>query len=81
MTEEEEKKAIAPDTRLLDQREAAEWLHCSEWTLATWRALKRGPSFIKVGSLARYAQEDLTAFVEERRAIFASVKNSRRRKP
>jgi excisionase family DNA binding protein len=44
---------------LFTEQEVAERLHLSPASLRRWRLEKRGPRFIKVGSLVRYRPEDL----------------------
>ena len=44
---------------LLTEEEVAEQLHVSVASLRRWRLERRGPQFIKVGSLVRYRPEDL----------------------
>ena len=51
-------------TELLDERQAAKWLHCSVAALRRWRLLRtNGPAFCRIGRLVRYRPEDLAAFV------------------
>ena len=51
--------------RLLNTKEAAEYLGLSPYTLERWRYLGKGPRFIRVGSKSvRYRQTDLDAFLE-----------------
>lgn len=49
---------------LLDQDQAAEFLNMKPSTLNTWRALRKGPKYHKVGRSVRYRMSDLVAFVE-----------------
>jgi hypothetical protein len=44
---------------LLTEEQVAEQLHVSVASLRRWRLERRGPQFIKVGSLVRYRPEDL----------------------
>jgi excisionase family DNA binding protein len=44
---------------LLTEEEVAEQLHVSVASLRRWRLERRGPQFIKVGSLVRYRPEEL----------------------
>jgi hypothetical protein len=49
---------------LVDEREAASILKTEVRTLRNWRALGKGPRFLKVGKrLVRYHRADLSAFV------------------
>lgn len=51
--------------RLLNRKEAAEFLGVTEATLAIWKCTKRYPiPCVKVGRLAKYRYGDLLAFVE-----------------
>jgi excisionase family DNA binding protein len=43
--------------------EVAERLHISLASLRRWRLERRGPPFIKVGSLVRYKPDDLEAWM------------------
>ena len=50
--------------RLLNTREASEYLGISDRTLERWRlAGQNGPPFIKLGHLCRYAVADLDRWV------------------
>jgi excisionase family DNA binding protein len=48
---------------LLTEDEVAKQLHVSVASLRRWRLTRRGPQFIKVGSLVRYRPEDLEAWL------------------
>lgn len=48
---------------LLNRHQAAAQLGLSYSTLARWASQRVGPSFIKIGGLARYDPTDLTNFV------------------
>jgi hypothetical protein len=49
---------------LVDEREAAAILNVEVRTLRNWRALGKGPRFVKVGErMVRYRRCDLNAFV------------------
>lgn len=51
--------------RLLNRKEAADFLGVKEITLAIWKSNKRhGLPVVKVGRLAKYRYGDLLAFVE-----------------
>jgi excisionase family DNA binding protein len=53
--------------RLLNRKEAAEFLGIKEMTLAIWQSTKRyGLPVVKVGRLVRYRRSDLLAFIENR---------------
>jgi excisionase family DNA binding protein len=47
----------------LNEQEVSERLNVSVATLRRWRLEKRGPMFLKVGSLVRYRPEDLDSWV------------------
>lgn len=47
--------------------EAAAYLGLSQFTLSTWRSLKKGPAYIKIGNRVRYQKRDLDAFLETNR--------------
>jgi excisionase family DNA binding protein len=48
---------------LLSEEEVAKQLHVSVASLRRWRLERRGPRFIKVGSLVRYKPEELEAWL------------------
>ena len=48
---------------LLTEDEVAKRLHVSVASLRRWRLERRGPQFIKVGSLVRYKPEELDAWL------------------
>ncbi len=53
---------------LLSAKEAAHLLGCREATLALWRRLRTGPSYVRVGRrLVRYQQQDLARWLEANR--------------
>lgn len=55
---------ISPN-RLLNRKEAADFLGVSEITLAIWKSTKRhNLPVVKVGRLAKYRYGDLLEFVE-----------------
>ncbi len=54
--------------RLLTEREAADFLSTPARTLGYWRAVRKGPAFIKLNQRrVRYRLDDLEAFIAERR--------------
>ena len=58
-----------PISKLLNQKEAAAFLGCTESTLQSWRSGDRYRyrlKFIRVGRLIRYRLSDLEEFVERR---------------
>jgi predicted DNA-binding transcriptional regulator AlpA len=68
--QEQEEKAKAKDgsqeqpDSLMDQDQAAKFLNMKPSTLTTWRALRKGPRFLKIGRSVRYRREDLVEFAE-----------------
>jgi hypothetical protein len=48
---------------LLNEEDVAKQLHVSIASLRRWRLERRGPQFIKVGSLVRYRPEELEAWL------------------
>ena len=48
---------------ILNEQEVSKRLNVSVATLRRWRLEKRGPMFVKVGSLVRYRPEDLELWV------------------
>jgi predicted DNA-binding transcriptional regulator AlpA len=48
---------------LLTEEDVAKQLHVSIASLRRWRLERRGPQFIKVGSLVRYRPEELEAWL------------------
>ena len=51
-----------PMPRLLNEREAAQFLTLKVATLRRWRWSGSGPAFIKLGGAVRYDPADLEAF-------------------
>ena len=48
---------------LLTEEEVANHLHVSIASLRRWRLERRGPQFIKVGSLVRYRPEEIESWL------------------
>jgi hypothetical protein len=48
---------------LMTEHEVSKRLNVSVASLRRWRLLRRGPAFLKVGSLVRYSPEDLEAWL------------------
>lgn len=48
---------------LLTEREAAELLSISPFTLRTWRLRGTGPRYVRIGAAIRYSCVDLEAFI------------------
>lgn len=53
------------DGQLMDSKQAAELLRCTEAALALWRRKETGPSFVRMGRLVRYRKQDLLSWIEE----------------
>lgn len=54
-----------PSKTLLTRSQAAEYLGCSEGTLAIWKCTKRYPlPYIKIGRNVRYRLSDLEEFIQ-----------------
>jgi predicted DNA-binding transcriptional regulator AlpA len=53
----------------LDPVEAAEFLGVSPRTMETWRRVRSGPTFFKIGHLVRYKTSDLRAWLEAHRRV------------
>ena len=53
--------------RLFDERSAANVLSCSVALLRKWRLFREGPTYVKIGRLVRYRQDDLNAFLVSHR--------------
>jgi excisionase family DNA binding protein len=70
------------NTELLTREQAAEYLHLSPQTLATWASTGRYPlPFVKCGRLVRYRVSDLEEFLTARTRGGRSAKESRRGSP
>ena len=50
-------------TALMTEHEVAKRLNISVASLRRWRLLGKGPMFLKVGALVRYAPEDLDSWL------------------
>jgi excisionase family DNA binding protein len=50
-------------SNLLTEQDVAKYLNVSLASVRRWRLERRGPQFIKVGTLVRYRIEDLQAWV------------------
>ena len=48
---------------LMTENEVSKRLNVSLASLRRWRLLRRGPAFLKIGSLVRYSAEDLDAWL------------------
>ena len=52
--------------RLLNARDVADILGVSDGTLANWRSLGIGPSYVRAGSAVRYRAGDVTEWLHQR---------------
>jgi len=50
--------------KMYDEREAAQFLHCSVACLRRRRLENRPPKFTRIGRLVRYREDWLTSFVD-----------------
>jgi len=50
---------------LQTEKQVSKQLNVSVASLRRWRLLKRGPQFIKVGSLVRYRPEDIERWLSD----------------
>jgi excisionase family DNA binding protein len=50
-------------SNLMTEEEVSKRLNVSLASLRRWRLLRKGPVFVKVGSLVRYRPEDLDAWL------------------
>lgn len=48
----------------MNEMQAAEYLGVSSATLRSWRCLKKGPKYRKIGKLIRYSQKDLGTWLD-----------------
>ena len=64
-------------SRMVDEKEAAEQIGCTFHTLRKWRLLGKGPRYHKVGRLVRYAEADLSAYLDANRVQPAQVEVAR----
>lgn len=53
--------------KLLTIQETADYLNVSRSTLYRWRNNGKGPVFIDVGDIIRYAEDDLDVWVDRKR--------------
>ena len=63
---------------LLTAREAGRYLHLNARTLANWRALGKGPRFIRSGSRALYRQSELERWLDAQTFAHTAQERSRR---
>ena len=55
--------------QLLNEHEVASTCGISVLTLRKWRSLRRGPRFLKIGSLVRYRPQDVAAWIDTQTAV------------
>ena len=63
---------IEPTSRLLKEREAAQFLTLKVATLRRWRWYGRGPRYLKLGGAIRYELAEIEAFKEASRRASTS---------
>lgn len=54
---------MRPSHQFLTEREAAQFLNISISTLRRWRWADKGPAYLRVGDILRYAQSALDKFI------------------
>jgi predicted DNA-binding transcriptional regulator AlpA len=59
IAESERKEEAVPDSILLSEIEVAKRLQVSVACVRRWRLERRGPRYLKIGSLVRYRPEDI----------------------
>jgi len=59
--------ATARPNRVLNDKQAAQFLGVAVQTLRNWRGQRRGPDYIKLGRSVRYSEGDLSRFLESRK--------------
>ncbi len=52
------------EERLFTAKEAADFIKVFESTLATWRYLGKGPTYVKAGKIVRYRASDLEGWMK-----------------
>ncbi|PFG63768.1 helix-turn-helix protein [Thioclava sp. ES.031] len=74
MQEIRDQHAGNPDhlDKLIDEKQAADYLCQSVRTLQKWRLTGFGPQFYKPGRSVRYRRRDLAAWIEARRRASTS---------
>ena len=63
---------------LLTADRAGAYLHVNPRTLANWRALGKGPRFVRSGSRALYRQSDLDAWLDAHWSAHTAEERARR---
>lgn len=54
--------------KMLTEVEVGQMLGLASETLRTWRARGKGPRFAKLGDAVRYDEDDVKAWVEQRKS-------------
>ena len=73
---------VLENLRLLDQTALAQLLQLSAQTIRTWRSIKKGPPFRKIGRRAVYHQADVLEWIRtqpKHNAVSAAADNARSR--
>jgi predicted DNA-binding transcriptional regulator AlpA len=52
------------EMKVLNEEQSAKLLGCSVALMRKWRLFREGPSYVKIGRLVRYRQEDLNTFLD-----------------
>ncbi|MFD1480142.1 helix-turn-helix transcriptional regulator [Paracoccus nototheniae] len=73
------KEAVVPDSRFLTPDEVAERYRggVSVGTLRNWRAMRLGPSFVKIGKAVLYPLDELDAWDEKNKVQCRASKGHR----
>jgi hypothetical protein len=62
------------DPEFKDEHETEQWLRVKVKTLQTWRALKKGPRFVRIGRRIFYPTAELERFIAENTVETSAVK-------
>ncbi len=54
---------------LLNSRQIAELLGCTEAALALWRRERRGPDYVRLGRLVRYRKSGVSSWIDSRTVL------------
>ena len=54
---------------LLNSRQVAELLGCTEAALALWRRERRGPTYVRLGRLVRYRKSGVSSWIDSRTVL------------
>jgi hypothetical protein len=58
---------------LFTANQAAAFLNCTPAALERWRLERRGPPYLKIGRLVRYARHDLVTWLRSKRIFSADA--------